>query len=69
MFSALDYSDDKNIEKSVKTHTKNKKSENTELLNSTHMSFGKEIEQMHKQLQEEMQLKINDLENKLKQKD
>lgn len=37
-----------------------------EMFNSTQMSFGKEIEQMQKQLQDEMQSRINELENLLK---
>lgn len=40
-----------------------------EQFNSTQMSFGKEIEQMHKQFQDEMQSRINELENQVKVKD
>lgn len=37
-----------------------------EVFNSTQMSFGKEIEQMQKQLQDEMQSRIQELEQILK---
>ena len=40
-----------------------------ELFNSTSMSFGKEIEHMHKQFQDEMQQRINELEAQLKKKE
>ena len=40
-----------------------------EKFNSTQMSFGKEIEQIQKQFQDEMQARINELESLVKTKD
>lgn len=62
MFQALDAS-----QSPENFHMTKKRPE--EVFNSTQMSFGKEIEQMHKQIQDEMQNRINELEILLKQKE
>lgn len=63
MFSALEQGNTNEIK--TLSATRGKKPE--EFFNSTTMSFGKEIENMQKQLQDEMQQRIKELEATLKQ--
>lgn len=64
MFAALDPNGEQAIEpgKGVRGSTE-------ELFNNTNMSFGKEFQQIHKQVQHEMQERITELEEQLRSKD
>lgn len=68
MFSALEQGNDTNTLRSANNSASRTKRPE-ELFNSTSISFGKEIENMQKQLQDEMQTRIKELENQVKQKD